>query len=285
MRTVLRVFGECCVTAGAVVVLFLAYLLWGTAWQATQDQHAYAAELQREWRALVGWDRRPGDWTLAAPKIHLVVVKPFAFIRIPRFGPRWRFAIVEGTGLAQLATGPGHVTGTALPGQIGNFAVAAHRVTAGNPFYHLGDLRPGNTVLIDTAAITYTYRVTTTERVLPWDTAVLDPVPRAPAAVPPPGGDHLDHLRSAVDRHPPHHRARHPERRNPPHQTPPLTGLEAAYVPMAVAAPARRPGRQGGLHHHACRGRGGVAVAGRVPVADPPAAAGPGDARLIPAQL
>jgi sortase A len=72
------------------------------------------------------------------------------------------------------------VTGTALPGQIGNFAVAAHRVTAGNPFYHLGDLRPGNTVLIDAAGITYTYRVTTAERVLPGDTAVLDPVPGHP---------------------------------------------------------------------------------------------------------
>ena len=49
MRTLFRVFGECCVTAGAVVLLFLAYLLWGTALQATQHQHALATELQQEW--------------------------------------------------------------------------------------------------------------------------------------------------------------------------------------------------------------------------------------------
>ena len=48
MRTVLRGLGESCVTAGAVVVLFLAYLLWGTAQQASQHQHAFASQLQRE---------------------------------------------------------------------------------------------------------------------------------------------------------------------------------------------------------------------------------------------
>jgi sortase A len=173
MRTVLRAFGECCVTAGAVVVLFLAYLLWGTALQASQHQHAFASQLQREWGTRR--DARP-----VAAKLHLVAGKPFAFIRIPLFGPKWRFAIVQGTGLPQLALGPGHVPDTALPGQIGNFAVAAHRVTAGNPFYHLNELMPGDKVMIETAATTYTYQVTSTELVLPDDTAVLDPVPGHP---------------------------------------------------------------------------------------------------------
>jgi sortase A len=173
MRIALRAFGEGCVTAGAVVVLFLAYLLGGTAQQASQHQHAFASQLQREWGAHRG--ARP-----VAARLHLVTGKPFAFIRIPRFGAAWRFAIVQGTGLPQLALGPGHVPGTALPGQIGNFAVAAHRVTAGNPFYRLNDLRPGDEVMIETGAATYTYQVTTTELVLPDDTAVLDPVPGHP---------------------------------------------------------------------------------------------------------
>jgi sortase A len=172
MRTVLRVFGECCVTAGAVVLLFLTYLLWGTALQASQHQHAFATQLQREWRT-------PRDVRPAATS-HLVAGEPFAFIRIPRFGPTWRFAIVEGAGLPQLAVGPGHVPGTALPGEIGNFAVAAHRVTAGNPFYHLNDLRPGDEVLIDTAVTTFAYQVTHTELVLPGNISVLDPVPGHP---------------------------------------------------------------------------------------------------------
>ena len=87
---------------------------------------------------------------------------------------------MQGTGLPQLALGPGHVPGTALPGQVGNFAVAAHRVTAGNPFLHLNELRPGDKVMVITAATRYTYLVTHTELVLPGDTAVLDPVPGHP---------------------------------------------------------------------------------------------------------
>jgi sortase A len=173
MRIALRAFGEGCVTAGAVVVLFLAYLLWGTAQQASQHQHAFASQLQQEW----GGHRGAGP---VAARLRLVTGKPFAFIRIPRFGAAWRFAIVQGTGLPQLALGPGHVRGTALPGQRGNFAVAAHRVTAGNPFYRLNDLRPGDKVMIETVAATYTYQVTSTELVLPDDTAVLDPVPGHP---------------------------------------------------------------------------------------------------------
>jgi sortase A len=173
MRTVLRVFGECCVTAGAIVLLFLAYLLWGTALATSAHQHAFATQLQRQWQT--HHDVRP-----ATTRLHLVTGQPFAFIRIPRFGGSWRFAIVQGTGLAQLALGPGHVPGTALPGQVGNFAVAAHRVTAGNPFLHLNELRPGDKVMIITAATRYTYLVTHTELVLPADTAVLDPVPGRP---------------------------------------------------------------------------------------------------------
>ena len=173
MRIVLRAIGECCVTAGAAVVLFLAYLVWGTAQEASQHQHAFATQLHREW----------GAHRAARPvtgRLQLITGKPFAFIRIPRFGTTWRFAIVQGTGLPQLALGPGHVPGTGLPGQIGNFAVAAHRVTAGNPFYRLNDLSPGDKIMIETAAATYTYQVTTTELVLPDDTAVLDPVPGHP---------------------------------------------------------------------------------------------------------
>jgi sortase A len=173
MRTVLRAFGECCLTAGAIVLLFLAYLLWGTALATGAYQHAFATQLQQQWRI-------HRDGTPATTRLHLVTGQPFAFIRIPRFGRTWRFAIVQGTGLAQLALGPGHVPGTALPGQIGNFAIAAHRVTAGNPFYHLNELQVGDKVMITTAASRYTYQVTNTELVLPGDTAVLDPVPGHP---------------------------------------------------------------------------------------------------------
>jgi sortase A len=174
MRVILRTFGELCLTAGLVVLLFAAYLLWGTGIQASRAQHAFASQLNRQWRHQVS--RAHSAHALRDP-IHLVTGKPFAFIEIPRFGRKWRFAIVEGTGLPQLALGPGHVPGTALPGRTGNFAVAAHRVTAGNPFYHLPDLQIGDLVIIDTKVNRYEYRVTGTQEVLPTDVSVLYPVP------------------------------------------------------------------------------------------------------------
>ncbi len=180
MRSLLRGFGELCLTLGLVVLLFVAYLIWGTGLQASRAQHAFANDLNRQWRsAHHSRGRRP-----LPDHVHLALGKPFAFIEIPRFGRQWRFAIVEGTGLPQLALGPGHVPGTARPGRVGNFAVAAHRVTAGNPFYHLPDLMLGDRVIIDTRVNRYIYRVTGKQAVLPTDVGVLDPVPGHPHARP-----------------------------------------------------------------------------------------------------
>jgi sortase A len=177
VRTFVRGFGEVCLSLGVVVLLFIAYLVWGTAVQASRAQHQFAGELHNEWQ-------RPAS--PAQPDlIHLTLGQPFAFLRIPRLGRSWRFAVVEGTGLPQLALGPGHVGGTQLPGRPGNFAIAAHRVTAGNPFYGLPGMRRGDLVFVDTKVNTYEYQVTGKKWVLPGDIAVLDPVPghpRQPAA-------------------------------------------------------------------------------------------------------
>lgn len=180
MRTVIRGFGEVLVTIGALVLLFVAYLVWGTALRASDAQHQLSSELNNEWPA----GTSAGGGAARPDLIHLVTGQPFAFIRIPAFGPHWRFTIVQGTALAQLNVSPGHVPGTQLPGQVGNFAVAGHRVTAGNPFWSLPSLRDGDLVYIDTKVNTYTYKVTSQQTVLPADTAVLDPLPDHPGQRP-----------------------------------------------------------------------------------------------------
>nr|MBA2529402.1 class E sortase [Euzebyales bacterium] len=86
--------------------------------------------------------------------------------------------VVEGTSVPALRQGPGHYVGTALPGQLGNFAVAGHRTTYGAPFYHLDDLRSGDEVLVtDRNGRRYTYRVRTQEVVAPGDSWVTGPDP------------------------------------------------------------------------------------------------------------
>jgi sortase A len=110
--------------------------------------------------------------------------QPFAMMRVPAFGADWKFAIVEGTSLRQLALGPGHVPGTGLPGQRGNFVVAAHDITAGNPFLHLRSLHKPAKVLIYTRDHVYTYRVQTNKVVRYTKVSVMYPVPGHPGKAP-----------------------------------------------------------------------------------------------------
>jgi sortase A len=182
MRIAIRVVGEVCLTAGVIVALFLGYLLWGTGPRAARAQDQFAAQLNHAWRAESPSVRVSPP---AADRITVTVGEPFAFLRIPAFGARWRFTIIEGTALAQLNVSPGHVPGTQLPGHPGNFAVAGHRVTAGNPFWALPNLHPGDMVYVDTRHDTYAYRVTGEPVwVAPTDLSVLDPVPGHPGARP-----------------------------------------------------------------------------------------------------
>ena len=181
MRQVIRAAGEIFLTFGVIGLLFISYLIWGTALRADSAQRQLSNELNQEWR------RAParGDAAGASPEqFYVATGQPFAFITIPAFGPHWRFTLIQGTALAQLDLSPGHVPGTQWPGQVGNFAVAGHRVTAGNPFWSLPSLRPGDLVYIQTKLNDYTYRVTGKRMVLPTDLGVLDPVPGHPAQRP-----------------------------------------------------------------------------------------------------
>ncbi|MFF0743146.1 class E sortase [Streptomyces sp. NPDC004111] len=53
----------------------------------------------------------------------------------------------------------GHYPGTAQPGTAGNFAVAGHRNTHGEPFRYINRLRTGDEVVVETREAVYTYVV------------------------------------------------------------------------------------------------------------------------------
>jgi len=177
VRHVIRAAGEVLLTVGAIGLLFLAYLVWGTGLRAASAQRALTGELNQQWQRAPG---RGGAIGARAEEFSIATGQPFAFITIPAFGRQWRYTLIQGTALAQLNVSPGHVPGTQWPGQLGNFAVAGHRVTAGNPFWSLPSLARGDLVYIETRRNDYTYRVTGKQMVLPTDTAVLDPVPGHP---------------------------------------------------------------------------------------------------------
>ncbi len=78
----------------------------------------------------------------------------------------------EGVDAKTLGVAVGHVPSTALPGQAGNFAIAAHRDTL---FRGLKDIRKDDLVTFQSPAGTYTYQVLATEIVKPTEVSVLQP--------------------------------------------------------------------------------------------------------------
>jgi sortase A len=170
------------IASGLVIAGIAAYKVVDP--QAPARQHALQQQLVTGWQAAPRpTASRPTESRPTASRPPVVQVRtgqPFALLRIPALGRNWKFAVVEGTSLAQLSTGPGHVTGTQLPGQAGNFAVAAHDITAGNPFLHLKSLTAGDAVYVTTRHATYTYRVTGEKVVRYTQVSVLAPVPGSP---------------------------------------------------------------------------------------------------------
>ncbi|HEY7307024.1 MAG TPA: class D sortase, partial [Bryobacteraceae bacterium] len=76
----------------------------------------------------------------------------------------------QGVDAKMLSVAVGHVPSTALPGELGNFAIAAHRDTL---FRGLKGVRKGDLVTFESQNGTYTYKVLATKIVTPSDVSVL----------------------------------------------------------------------------------------------------------------
>ena len=176
--------GQTLVTAGLVLLLFCAYVLWFTGVRTAREQAELGDQLARTWAlpepvAAVSETRRPrGQRALPA------LGQAFARISAPRLGRDWSWVVVEGVTPADLQKGPGHYPGTALPGEVGNTVISGHRTTYGAPFNDLLELRDGDAVVVETQTAWVTYRVTGREVVAPSAVEVTLPVPGRPGVRP-----------------------------------------------------------------------------------------------------
>ena len=121
----------------------------------------------------------------------------FATIQVPRWDGEPERPISQGTDRATVldVLGVGHYDGTAMPGGVGNFAIAGHRTTYAKPFNRIAELQVGDPLVIRTTDnIWYVYRVTSTEIVAPSDVEVIAPVPDEPGRDADRAHDHADHL-------------------------------------------------------------------------------------------
>ncbi|WP_287901655.1 class E sortase, partial [Arthrobacter sp.] len=93
--------------------------------------------------------------------------------------------LIQGTSQDVLDTlGLGHYDKTAMPGALGNFAVAGHRQTHGSVLDNIHLLQPGDKIYVQTREGFYTYVYRNTEIVLPNRVDVILPVPTVPGAQP-----------------------------------------------------------------------------------------------------
>jgi sortase A len=153
LGTFSRGLGQLLLTVGFVFVLFVVYEVYVTDLLSGREQAALSDQLRTE------WEQQDTAGAAGVPVAAPAVGNGVAFIRIPRLGDDYRRAVVEGTGQDELAQGPGHYVGTALPGQPGNVGIAGHRVGKGSPFLDLDRLRPGDPIVIETRDDWFVYRV------------------------------------------------------------------------------------------------------------------------------
>ncbi|MFF7355015.1 MULTISPECIES: class E sortase [Streptomyces] len=178
MRVIVRTASELCITVGTLIVLFVAYLLLWTGVRAEGAMNDQIDQLHRQWSH--GNVRATAGAPAAAPKPAAYHYgRPFAIMYIPRLGFTWNKPVLEGTGRDVLAKGLAHYQGTARLGEEGNFAVAGHRRTYGDPFEDFPRLRPGDAVVLTDGTTWFTYRIDKGPyKTVPTDVEVIDPVPR-----------------------------------------------------------------------------------------------------------
>jgi sortase A len=128
------------------------------------------AQMYLEQRSLAReWERQQTTSVQPQPS-QSAVVNGLTRLSIPRIS--LDAIVVEGATRHDLLLGPGHITGTAEPGELGNVVITGHRDTF---FRHVHELGKGDVVLVQRNGKTYRYEVTAKKIVDPEDVSVIRP--------------------------------------------------------------------------------------------------------------
>ncbi len=163
----LQSIGLWLMAVGLLLVGYSVWETWGTDLLAKYQQDETVDDLLDAWRD-------PANPANPVPD------GAIALMRIPELGHGFVVPVIDGIDADDLSRGVGHYPQTAGPGEVGNFAVAGHRVTHGEPFRQFPRLEPGDIVEVETADAIYTYALDNDAGhlvVQPYDGWVLKPVP------------------------------------------------------------------------------------------------------------
>ena len=173
VRRVVRGTGKTLIAAGVLILLFVAYQLWGTGLAYERAQKSLRSDFVN--RLAAG----PTTTTTVSPEsqttpaaVEPVVEGAVALMKIPKIGVDQ--VVREGVEVEDLKDGPGHYPGTRMPGEAGNSAIAGHRTTYGGPFNRLDELDVGDPIEVTTLAGNFRYEVMDEMIVHPDEVSVLD---------------------------------------------------------------------------------------------------------------
>lgn len=166
-----RAVGEVFITTGVLMLLFVTYQLWWTNVRAHAQAGKEASTLQNEWAS---GKRAPGEFEPG---------QGFALLHIPKLDVV--VPIAEGVSNKKVLDRGmvGHYSEgalkTAMPSaKSGNFGLAGHRNTHGEPFRYINKLSAGDEIVVETQDDYFVYKMTSSLPVTaPSNTSVLNPVP------------------------------------------------------------------------------------------------------------
>ena len=183
---ILRIFGKLLMSLGVGVLLFVAWVVWGTNLHTAKEQERLAIEFENQENIEPakpgqagappkGFAPDPGDpiFKILIPKIDLNDGKGYI--------------VVEGVDEESLKLGPGHYPkcsaefpkplctnfAAAWPGQKGRVILSGHRTTYKAPFLDTDKLENGDKIILETKWGIFTYEVYDQKVVDPSDDAII----------------------------------------------------------------------------------------------------------------
>lgn len=164
----LDLVGKTLISAGVLLLLFVAYQLWGTGLAERQAQDKLKSQFVTTTVPSTPSNSPSTTVARVSPTTGDVVAQIIIdSIKVDKF-------VIAGVGYKELEKGPGLFTGSPLPGQLGNVAISGHRTTYGAPFSRIDELATGDRIVMKTSQATYTYRVSSAPKVVkPSDVDVI----------------------------------------------------------------------------------------------------------------
>ena len=154
-NTGLDLIGKTLISAGVLLLLFVAYQLWGTGLAENQAQNKLKSQFVTSTTVTTPATDAPTTTTLPPPPKKGDVVAQIIIekINVDKF-------VIAGVGYKELEKGPGLFAGSPLPAQLGNVAIAGHRTTFGAPFGRVNELAEGDRIVMKTSRGEFVYLVT-----------------------------------------------------------------------------------------------------------------------------